>query len=103
MMTRPSHAGVTWSLKHALETGFVNMVQWLIPFMRSRRLQRRAPLASVSHLEQQHFGSLDDQLLNDIGLQRSDIRAAEYGILPGDQALHQSDAPPAPEDDHART
>lgn len=37
---------------------------------------------------EQHFGSLDDQTLNDLGLQRSEIRAAEYGILPGEQALH---------------
>ncbi len=34
-----------------------------------------------------HFGSLSNQALADIGLQRSEMRAAEYGIMPPDQAL----------------
>lgn len=38
---------------------------------------------------QSHFGSLDDRLLNDLGLERSAVQAAEYGLIPGDVALHQ--------------
>lgn len=34
-----------------------------------------------------HFGSLDDQTLADIGLQRSAMRAAEYGVMPSHQVL----------------
>jgi uncharacterized protein YjiS (DUF1127 family) len=34
-----------------------------------------------------HFGSLDDQTLADIGLKRSEMRAAEYGIMPSHQTL----------------
>lgn len=37
--------------------------------------------------QHQHFGSLNDQILADIGLQRSAMRAAEYGVMPRDQVL----------------
>ena len=37
--------------------------------------------------QQLHFGSLTDQTLADIGLKRAEMRAAEYGIMPSDQAL----------------
>lgn len=43
---------------------------------------RRSRLA-----QRHHFGSLNDQTLADIGLQRSAMRAAEYGIMPTDQVL----------------
>lgn len=49
---------------------------------------RRRDLSSPAQLKECHFGALNDQLLNDIGLQRSEMRAVEYGILPRNQALH---------------
>lgn len=48
------------------------------------------PLAKwrrVRQIHHQHFGSLDDQMLADLGLQKSAMRAAEYGIMPSDQVL----------------
>lgn len=56
------------------------------------RSMHRQNMRPPGHHEQQHFGTLDDQLLQDLGLQRSQVRAAEYGILPGDQALNHTDA-----------
>ncbi|MGI9419922.1 MAG: hypothetical protein ACR2RA_19025 [Geminicoccaceae bacterium] len=83
----PGHS----SLRHMIETGLSNLAhRWLWPG-RGRRLARRDGAAFLAHRRQQHFGSLDDQLLSDLGLQRSDIRGAEYGVLPGDQALHHED------------
>jgi uncharacterized protein YjiS (DUF1127 family) len=55
-----------------------------------RRLRSRRGAARDAR-SQRHFGSLDDQTLNDLGLQRSELRAAEYGVLPGDQALRQTE------------
>lgn len=37
--------------------------------------------------QHQHFGSLNDQTLADIGLQRSAMRAAEFGVMPPEQVL----------------
>ena len=87
-MKRLSVPHVSLTLQHLAGQGFVNLIQ---------RLTRCSPIRkSGTHLalvcHQQHFGTLDDQLLNDLGLQRSEIRAAEYGILPGDQALHHTEA-----------
>lgn len=46
--------------------------------------------------QHQHFGSLNDQMLADIGLQRSMMRAAEYGIMPTNQVMSiGSDRDPA--------
>jgi hypothetical protein len=95
--------GIGASLRHGFETGLATILRRLNPFKRGRRLDRRRSVASMPHRRWQHFGSLDDQLLSDLGLQRSDMRGAEYGILPGRQALHQDDAAPDPEGPHART
>ena len=62
----------------------------LARFSSGRRLSRRQSARCHSAHRNQHFGSLDDQLLDDLGLQRSAIRAAELGVLPGDQALHRA-------------
>lgn len=91
-MTHLSYADVTSSLRQVIEIGFTTLFRKLIPFRSGRRLTRRQRAALIPHRQQQHFGSLDDQLLNDLGLQRSEIRAAEFGILPGDQALHHEDS-----------
>lgn len=48
------------------------------PFAQWRRCRRQ---------HHHHFGSLNDKVLADIGLQRSEMRAAEYGIMPPHQAL----------------
>lgn len=66
--------------------------------LQPRRDDRRTP-CQTAYRPEQHFGSLDDQTLNDLGLQRSEIRAAEYGILPGEQALHVAE-PGSVIDDH---
>jgi hypothetical protein len=48
------------------------------------------------HQNQTHFGSLDDLTLSDLGLSRGELRAAEYGVVPPNQALHlPKDAPSA--------
>jgi len=54
-----------------------------------RRDDRRKGVALPSLRTQFHFGSLDDRLLDDLGLQRGDVLAAEYGFVPGDLALHR--------------
>lgn len=88
MTTRLFYAGVTSSLRYMLDVAFAGLLCRVIPFRKGRRLTRRQ--VTGVHGQQQHFASLDDQLLNDLGLQRSEIRAAELGILPADQALHGS-------------
>ena len=59
------------------------------------RIDRRKRMAATPAKGQLHFGSLDDRVLNDLGLQRGKVRAAEYGLIPGDLALHHQgkDAP----------
>lgn len=79
------------SLRHLIEVGCAGLIRRLKHFSLSRRLMRRQDIRAYPHRHQQHFGMLDDQLLDDLGLQRSEIRAAEFGILPGDQALHHTD------------
>lgn len=98
-MTRFPVPQVSLTLQHLAGQGFVNLIQRLTRFSPIRKSGKCLALAR----HQQHFGTLDDQLLNDLGLQRSEIRAAEYGILPGDQALHHTEAVYPPEDGKART
>ena len=73
-------------------TALAGLLRLLTPFSSGRRLARRRSARRFPGQHHQHFGSLDDQLLDDLGLQRSEIRAAEFGVLPGDQALHHETA-----------
>jgi hypothetical protein len=91
-MTILGNALVLPLLRHFLETGLEGLACRLRSLGQGRRLDGRRGHSSASDRHEQHFGSLDDQLLSDLGLQRSEIRAAEYGILPGDQALHHQEA-----------
>lgn len=87
-----------WSTGHLIEIGLSGLWRLAslfrlstLPRMSRRFRARRDDRQGSGHMPyraEQHFGSLDDQTLNDLGLQRSEIRAAEYGILPGEQALH---------------
>ena len=86
------------ALRHLIEVGVSYLVHRLTWPRRGRRLQERLDMPSVPQRHHQHFGSLDYQLLNDLGLQRSEIRAAEFGILPGDQALHHDMEAPSSDD-----
>lgn len=90
-MTHLTHRGVFCTLMHLVETSFARVSRRLMSVGHGRRQWPRKDVPASTHQQQQHFGSLDDQLLQDIGLQRSKIRAAEYGMLPGDQALHHGE------------
>lgn len=106
-MTYQSYAIVASSLRQTIEAVFAGLMRRLRSLGHGKRYIQRRDVASTAHLRERHFGSLDDQLLSDIGLQRSEIRAAEYGILPGDQALHCDGAKRSIADDrlkaHGRT
>ena len=91
-MTHLTHRGVLCTLLQLVETSLLRWSRRLLSVGHSRRQWQRSDVPAATHQQQQHFGSLDDQLLQDIGLQRSEIVAAEYGILPGDQALHQDES-----------
>jgi len=91
-MTHLTHRGVFFTLLHLAETSLARWSRRLLSVGHGRRQWQRGDVPASTHQQQQHFGSLDDQLLQDIGLQRSEIAAAEYGILPGDQALHQGES-----------
>jgi len=79
-------------LRHCIEAGLRGLAQRLRSIGQGRRRKNRSAPASMLHHREHHFGMLDDQLLSDLGLLRSDIRAAEIGILPPDQALHHGSA-----------
>lgn len=87
-MTYLRNAYLTPLLRRYVEMGLSRLVCRLTSFGQNRRLRGRHSSSPTADRHERHFGSLDDQLLSDLGLQRSEIRAAEYGILPGDQALH---------------
>jgi len=72
-------------LRHGLETFFSAITH---PLAALEHRWRHARRTWMNHKQRPHFGSLDDQVLDDLGLQRSELIAAEYGILPADQALH---------------
>jgi uncharacterized protein YjiS (DUF1127 family) len=59
------------------------------PFAKWRRCRR---------LHHNHFGSLNDQTLADIGLQRSEMRAAEYGIMPAHRTRSMESSSPVAND-----
>lgn len=84
------HIESFYLFRHFIETTITGFFCCIMSLRRNFRCrsQRNISLAAESH--QQHFGSLDDKLLNDLGLLRGDMLAAEYGIIPGDQALHQA-------------
>jgi len=69
-------AGVAGGRLQAIFSALVS-ASW--PPLGKWRLARRG--------QHHHFGSLDDQTLADIGLQRSAMRAAEFGVMPPDQVL----------------
>ncbi|MGI9500277.1 MAG: hypothetical protein ACR2P3_09575 [Geminicoccaceae bacterium] len=85
MTTLPYPRG-SWSVRRLIEIGFSGLFHCLT-WQKLNRLQDNHP---TPHRRQEHFSSLNDQVLDDLGLQRSEIRAAEYGIIPGDQALHHA-------------
>ena len=87
-MASVTHTHRCWSLRHLFAIALSRLHRAVPWFIGGRRMVRRTDVQPIPNHAQHHFGSLDDQLLNDLGLQRSEIRAAEYGILPGDQALH---------------
>ncbi|MEM7042330.1 MAG: hypothetical protein AAF543_05925 [Pseudomonadota bacterium] len=83
-----SHPAASSVLRHLALNALSGLLRLLTPFASGRRLSKRGDTQPFPNQHHQHFGSLDDQLLDDLGLQRSEIRAAEFGVLPGDQALH---------------
>ena len=98
-MTRLFVPHISLTLRHLFGRVFANFFHRLAGFG-SKRKRDAQP---ISHRCQPHFSALDDQLLADLGLQRSEIRAAEYGILPGDQALHHTETAQSPDDGDAAT
>ncbi|MGI9510502.1 MAG: DUF1127 domain-containing protein [Geminicoccaceae bacterium] len=79
------------SLLQSIETRIFGLVLRLAPLKQIRRLLSRQDRKPERSRHQQQLSSLDDQILDDLGLQRSEVRAVEYGIIPRAQALDHKD------------